>query len=93
MDHMIKSFAHKGLKELFTEGKTKRIGADFLERCEMILNALDYAQTPQDMNLPMFAFHGLQGNPKRYSVKMNKNWRMTFGWDNGATDVDLEDYH
>jgi proteic killer suppression protein len=36
----------------------------------------------------------LQGRPKRYAVSVNKNWRITFGWENGkAVDVDLEDYH
>ena len=91
---MIKSFAHKGLEELFAEGKSRRVKPDFIERCKLVLNALDYAQVPQDMNLPLFAFHGLRGNPKRYAVKVNKNYRITFGWDrDGAVAVDLEDYH
>jgi toxin HigB-1 len=91
---MIGSFAHKGLEELFAEGRSRRIKPDFIERCRMVLNALDHATVPQDMNIPMFAFHGLQGNPKRYSVKVNKNYRITFGWHGDcAVDVNLEDYH
>jgi proteic killer suppression protein len=91
---MIKSFAHKGLEELFTTGKSRRVKPDFTARCQLILNALDCAQAPQDMDIPLFAFHGLHGNPKRYAVKVNRNYRVTFGWAGDATiNVNLEDYH
>jgi len=46
------------------------------------------------MNVAGFRFHGLSGKPKRYSVRMSANYRITFGWDgDDAVDVDLEDYH
>ena len=46
------------------------------------------------MNVPGWRFHGLQGSPKCYAVSVNKNWRLTFGWDGEHADgVDLEDYH
>ena len=90
---MIKNFAHKGLREPFADGKTKRINAAFKPKCVLILEKLDAAEAPEDMNFTGYHFHGLHGNPKRYSVRVNKNWRLTFGWDNGAIDVDLEDYH
>lgn len=60
----------------------------------MILDALEAATEPADMNLPGFGFHGLQGKPKRYAVSASGNWRITFGWEDAdAVDVDLEDYH
>jgi toxin HigB-1 len=32
--------------------------------------------------------------PLRYSVRINDQWRITFGWSNGgADDVRIEDYH
>ncbi len=46
------------------------------------------------MNLPGYHFHGLQGTPQRWSVRVTANYRITFAWDApGAIDVDLEDYH
>jgi toxin HigB-1 len=46
------------------------------------------------MNVPGFGFHPLKGNRAgTYSVWINGNWRLTFRWDEGATDVALEDYH
>jgi len=46
------------------------------------------------MNVPGFGFHGLQGDPKRWAVSVNANYRITFGWsDESAIDVNFEDYH
>ncbi len=46
------------------------------------------------MNLAGFKFHSLQGSPKRYSVWVSGNWRISFGFQDGdAVAVDLEDYH
>jgi len=46
-----------------------------------------------ELDIPSFAFHRLQGKPVRYSLKVNGNFRITFAWQKGAIDVDLEDYH
>jgi len=61
----------------------------------MILDRLDAAISPGDMNLPGLDFHALKGGSKgRYAVKVTANYRITFGWSDGdATYVDYEDYH
>jgi plasmid maintenance system killer protein len=43
---------------------------------------------PEDMNPP-----GLRGTPQRWAVAVTGNWRITWSWNDGATDIDLEDYH
>jgi len=60
-----------------------------------ILSALEAADSPEDMALPMFRFHPLTGDRRgTYSVTVKANWRVTFGFRNGAAyDVNLEDYH
>jgi proteic killer suppression protein len=64
------------------------------DKVSRILQTLNAATVPEDMNLPGYRFHGLQGKPKRYSVDVNRNYRVTFGWeDGGAIDVDVEDTH
>ena len=92
---MIDSFRHKGLKKLYTEGKVQGVRRDQVERITMVLDALEAAETLEELNMPAFKFHALQGyNPKRYSMKVNANYRITFEWNNGmAQKVDLEDYH
>jgi proteic killer suppression protein len=91
---MIGGFRHKGLAELYRTGKTRRIGADHIGRCVRVLQLLDVAGQPEDMNIAGFRFHRLQCNPKRWSVRVTGNYRITFGWSGeNALDVDFEDYH
>lgn len=60
----------------------------------MILDQLDAATKPEDMNIPGNNFHALRGKPKRYSVHVNGNWCITYEWDgNAPIRVNLEDYH
>ena len=46
------------------------------------------------MRCPGPYFHPLQGDGAgRYAVRLTANYRVTFGsGDDGATDVDMEDY-
>jgi len=91
---VIGSFRHKGLEEIHLTGKTRRIGADLIRKCVRLLQLLEVAALPEDMNIAGLHFHGLQGKPKRWSVRVAGNHRITFGWSGeNALDVDFEDYH
>jgi toxin HigB-1 len=91
---MIISWRHKGLKELFASGKSAKVRADQQKKCLRLLDALQQALVPEDMNVPGWHFHGLHGKPKRYAVAVNGPWRITFGFDvQDVIDVDLEQYH
>ena len=91
---MIVGFRHKGLEELQLTGKTRRVGAEYVRKCLRILQLLDVASKPDEMNIAGFRFHGLQGDPPRWSVRVTGNYRVTFGWlDENAIEVDFEDYH
>jgi proteic killer suppression protein len=64
------------------------------KRIRQRLDALDDATAPEDMNVPGYSLHGLQGSPKRYTVHVNGPWCITFGFDGAdAIDVDFEQYH
>ena len=92
---MIKSFRHKGLKELFEKGATVAIDQRFHKRITRRLDALDAATRPQDMNVPGFEFHPMQGKDAgRYTVHVNGPWCVTFEFEEGhALRVDFEQYH
>ena len=60
---MIGGFKHKGLEELFNSGKTRRIRPDQLKKCARIVQLLDLATRPEEMNIVGLHFHGLQGQP------------------------------
>ncbi|MQY44453.1 plasmid maintenance system killer [Epibacterium sp. SM1969] len=91
---MIKSFAHKQLEALWNTGRSK-INAQQHKRIQRRLDALDAATAAEDMNLPGFNFHALQGfNPTRYTVHVNGAWCITFEFRDGdAHVVDFEQYH
>jgi proteic killer suppression protein len=91
---MIGGFRHKGLEEIYRAGKTRRIGAENMGKCIRLLQLLTVAGRPEDMNIAGLRFHGLHGEPKRWSVRVSGNYRITFGWSGeNALDVDFEDYH
>ncbi|MGA3107491.1 MAG: type II toxin-antitoxin system RelE/ParE family toxin, partial [Terriglobales bacterium] len=87
-------FRHKGLEEIYRAGKTRRIGAENMGKCIRLLQLLTVAGRPEDMNIVGLRFHGLHGEPKRWSMRLSGNYRITFGWSGeNALDVDFEDYH
>ncbi|CAO3440470.1 type II toxin-antitoxin system RelE/ParE family toxin [Azospirillum endophyticum] len=94
---MIRTIQNKALRRFFETGKADKLpiqGAANIARLGRILLALDAAGKPEDLNLPGFYFHGLEGAPPRWSVRVTANWRVTFAWDApDAIAVDLEDYH
>lgn len=91
---MIERFRHKGLEELHLNGQTRRIGTELVRKCVRILQLLESAGKPEDMNIAGFRFHARRGKPPRWSVRVTGNYRVTFGWSgDNALEVDLEDYH
>ena len=92
---VIRSFRHKGLEAFFTRDDPRKILADRVDRITRLLDRLDGAKVPQDMNLPGWGFHELKGKRKgEYAVSVSGNWRVTFRFEGmDAFDVNLEDYH
>ena len=92
---MIRGFRHKGLERFFTKSDRRGIDARQADRIRRILDRLDVAVRPEDMNLPGLRFHGLKGDRKgAYAVSVSGNWRITFRFEEAdAIDVNLEDYH
>ena len=91
---MIRSFCHRGLKEFWETGSSRRVDARLADRVHRRLSALDQAERPEEVNVPGFDFHRLRGKPVRYTIHVNGPWCITFEWDGvDAVRVDLEQYH
>jgi len=91
---VIRSFRHKGLERLFEAGSSRKVRPDLQARALRRLDALDAAESLEQLNVPGFNFHPLRGNPRRYSLHVNGPWCITFEWAAGdALRVDLEQYH
>jgi toxin HigB-1 len=92
---MIKNFKHRGLERFFKQSDYRGIPAQHIPRIERMMDRLDAATNPEDMNLPGYRFHALKGARKgEYGVSVSGNWRMTFSFEaDNAINVNLEDYH
>lgn len=92
---MIRTFRHKGLEAFFRTGTTRGIQPAHKQRLALQLFSLNNAASPQDMNVPGWRLHPLQGKlQEHWSVTVNGNWRLTFKFEDGdAILVDYQDYH
>lgn len=94
LDNMIKKFRHKGLSELFETSKTSKIDKRMHKRTLRRQDPLDAATCPEDMDLPGFDFHALEGKPQQYTVPVNGPWCVVFEFEDGhAYAVDFKNYH
>lgn len=92
---MITTFRHKGLRELFEKGFSRRVSAGLAKRLTRQLDLLNRARDARDMDVPGYYLHELKGERAGvWSVRVSGNWRLTFRFENeNAAEVDLEDYH
>lgn len=60
-----------------------------------VLDLLDAARVPKDLDLPGYHLHPLRGDLQGFwSVRISRNFRLIFRMENGdVSDVDLIDYH
>ena len=92
---MIKTFAHKGLEDLFYDGAKKVIQAEHAQKLADILDRLGAAKKVVDMEFPGSDLHQLKGIMKGlWAAKVSGNWRIVFRFKEGnAYDVNYIDYH
>jgi proteic killer suppression protein len=92
---MIASFRSKALRNLWGKNDAAGVAPNSRERIGRILSILESGESLKDLDVPGFRFHALKGfNPRRYSMRVTGNWRITFAWRDGLAEaIDLEDYH
>ena len=92
---MIIGLRHRGLRRLHQRRERRHISAEYVDKVADILDRLDSATNPQELDLPGFRLHQLGGDlAGHWSVTVTANVRITFRFDGGdATAVNLVDYH
>ena len=93
---MIKTFADRLTKELYTTGKSKRFPPDIAKRAARKLEYLDLAVRLEDLRVPPSnRLHTLSKDRRgQYSISINDQWRICFRFVEGdAYDVEVCDYH
>lgn len=94
----IRNFVHKGLQQLYTDGRSKGVQPDTVDRLRKMFAFLDNMQDPDECRaLTAWKAHTLTGNRKgTMSLSVTRNRRLTFRIDAAEQeicDVNLEDYH
>jgi toxin HigB-1 len=92
---MIGTFRSKALRRLWERNDAAGVNPNTLARIRRILSIIDSAESLGDLDVPGLRFHALKGfDPRRFSMRVTANWRVTFSWREGAADdIELEDYH
>jgi len=93
---LIRSFADSETERVFAGGRSRKLPSDIQQTARRKLFQLDVAERLDDMRNPAGnRLEQLKGfDPPRYSIRVNRQWRLCFGWsDGGADDVGVEDYH
>jgi proteic killer suppression protein len=93
----IRSFAHKGLKDLYSGDKTKGVPPDALDKLRKMFAFLDAMEEAKELRaLTFWKAHTLTGDRKgTWSLSVTRNRRLTFTVDDESEicDLNLEDYH
>lgn len=88
---MIKSFQHKGLRLFYETGSTRGIQPAHAKRLGRMLPFMDRAASPDDLDLPGWRLHPLQGQRAGFwSLTVSGNWRIIFRFH--GQDIELVDY-
>ena len=77
-------FRHSGLRRFWERGDASRLNQAHAPRIIRLLDMLDDARTPEDMEQPGLWLHQLTGNRRGvWSIRVSGNWRITFRFEAG----------
>ena len=92
---MIRSFRCQETEHIFRGGISRSFPPEIQVRARLRLRLLHGAVRLGDLaSIQGNRFEALQGERAgEYSIRINRQWRITFKWDVGPYDVRIEDYH
>jgi toxin HigB-1 len=94
----IRNFLHKGLQRLYTEGSSKGVPPDSVDKLRKMLAYLDNMEDAEELRaLTTWKAHLLTGDRKgTWSLYVTRNRRLTFrigAVERELCDLNIEDYH
>lgn len=93
---MISSFGSKQTERIWNGERVKKMPLEIQNVGRRKLRMLNNSIDVNDLKIPPSnRLEKLGGNLKEfYSIRINKQWRIIFKWDNGnASAVEIVDYH
>ena len=93
---MIVSFASRETELIWSGQRSRRLPGDIQSIALRKLRMLNQARVLSDLRIPpanrLEALRGSRAG--QHSIRINDQWRICFGWSkNGASDVEIVDYH
>jgi toxin HigB-1 len=93
---MIGSFASRETELIWSGQRSRRLPGDTQSIALRKLRILNQARVLTDLRIPpdnrLEALKGKRAG--QHSIRINDQWRICFVWsENGATDVEIVDYH
>ena len=93
---MIQSFGSKETEKIWNGIRVKKMPLEIQSVGRRKLRMLNNSQDVKDLKIPPSnRLEKLSGDLKDfYSIRINKQWRIIFTWNNGnANEVKITDYH
>jgi proteic killer suppression protein len=93
---LIRTFADKHTRDLFSTGRSKRLPRDILRRARRKLEYIHLATRLDDLKVPLGnRLHRLKSDREgQHAIAVNDQWRVCFRFSDGdAFDVEITDYH
>ena len=93
---MIRSFADLETARIWNGQRSRELPSDIQGIARRKLRQINRTTNLYDLRVPAGnRFEQLKGKgPLRYSIRINRQWRICFGWsDGGVENVRIEDYH
>lgn len=91
---MIRSYRCNETRRIFDGGRSGAFPPEIHGRARRKLQELDAARALTDLASPGNHLEVLKGDRAgEWSIRINRQWRICFRWENGADDVEIVDYH
>ena len=91
---MINGFHDKETAKICDGRRSSKLPGEIQEAARRKLKMLHAAADVTDLRvLPGNRLEALEGRQGYFSIRINRQWRITFRWNDGAEDVKIEDYH
>ena len=92
---MILSFADRETEKIWAGQRSRRLSPEIQDKALVKLRLLNQARRIEDMLVPpgnrLEAL--IESRKGQHSIRINDQWRICFGWNAGATNVEITDYH
>ncbi|MBS0604145.1 MAG: type II toxin-antitoxin system RelE/ParE family toxin [Verrucomicrobia bacterium] len=95
---MIKSFSSKSTEAIFngvySHGVRKEFSPNLVKTAERRLDLLNCAENLESLKLipSLKGEGGVRDAHGKYSIPLDREWRLVFGWNNGPENVEIKGY-